>query len=196
MIIFLLPPNLRRLPNSMDEKTMSKKIHSFAVITLLCCGFAAVAQQPAEWSKLDSSEGRFRALTPSKAKLTVSETPGGVTIHTFASSNDRGSFMISYADYPNAPTSPAHEQTVLDKVRDGVLKGAQAALVSETKLTLKGHPGREMQARKIIDGAEVILNWRLFLVGPRLYQMAVGTTKADSESPEIKKFFLSFELVN
>ena len=103
--------------------------------------------------------------------------------------------MISYADYPNAATSPAHEQTVLDKVRDGVLKGTQAALVSETKLTLKGYPGREMQARKIIDGTEMILNWRLFLVGPRLYQMAVGTTKANSESPEIKKFFLSFELV-
>ena len=174
---------------------MSKKIYSFAVITLLCCGFAAVAQQPVQWSKLDSPEGRFRALTPSKAELTVSETPGGVTIQTFSSSNDMGTFMISYADYPNAPTSPAHEQTVLDKVRDGVLKGAQAALVSETKLTLNGYPGREMQARKIIDGAEVIFNWRLLLVGTRLYQLAVGTTKADSESPEIKKFFLSFELV-
>ena len=175
---------------------MPKRIYSFAVITLLCCGIAAVAQQPAEWSKLDSTEGRFRALTPSKAEPAVSQTPGGVTIHTFSSSNKTGTFMISYADYPNAATSQAHEQTVLDKVRDGVLKGAQATLVSETQLTLKGHPGREMQARKIIDGAEVILNWRLFLVGSRLYQMAVGTTKADSESPEIKKFFLSFELVN
>jgi hypothetical protein len=175
---------------------MPKKIYSFAVITLLCCGFAAVAQQPVEWSKLDSSEGRFRALTPSKAEKTVGETPSGITIHTFSSSNKTGTFMISYADYANAATSPAQEQTVLDKVRDGVLKGTQAALVSETKLTLNGHPGREMQARKIIDGAEMILSWRLFLVGTRLYQLAVGTTKADSESPEIKKFFRSFELVN
>ena|SRR5688572_2717082 len=175
---------------------MPKKIYSFAVITLLCCGFAAVAQQPVEWPKLDSTEGRFRVLMPSKAEPTASETPLGVTIHTFSSSNKTGTFMISYADYPNAATSPEHEQTVLDKVRDGVLKGTQAALVSETKLTLNGYPGREMYARKIIDGREMILSWRLLLVGRRLYQMAVGTTKANSESPEIKKFFLSFELVN
>lgn len=178
---------------------MPKKIYSFAVVILLCCGFAAVAQQPVEWSKLDSTEGRFRALTPSKAEPAVSGVPSGtgkITVHTFSSSNKTGTFLLSYADYPNAATSPAHEQTVLDKVRDGVLKGTQAALVSETKLTLNGYPGRELRAMRTIEGTAMIFSWRLFLVGSRLYQLAVATTKADSESPEIKKFFLSFELVN
>ena len=178
---------------------MPRRIYSFAVVTLLCCGFAAIAQQPVEWSKLDSTEGRFRALTPSKAESSVSEVPSGtlkITLYTFSSSNKTGSFMLSYADYPNAATSPEHEQIVLDKVRDGVLKGTQAALVSETKITLKGYPGREMRAKRTIEGTEMIFSWRLFLVGKRLYQLAVATTEADSQSPEIKKFLLSFELVH
>ena len=177
---------------------MPKKIYSFAVITLLCCGFAAVAQ-PVEWSKVDSTEGRFRALMPSKAEPTRSEVAskgGKITLFTFSSSNKTGAYMLSYADYPNAATSPAQEQTVLDGVRDGVLRGAEAALVSETKMTLNGYPGREMRAKRMVEGTEMIFSWRLFLVGRRLYQLAVATTKADSESPEIRKFFLSFELVN
>ncbi|HEY5883382.1 MAG TPA: hypothetical protein VIT88_01775 [Pyrinomonadaceae bacterium] len=177
---------------------MLKKLYSTLIVTLLCAGFAA-AQQPAAWPKLESTEGRFRVLMPTKAEPSVSEVDSAtakINLYSFSSANKVGSFMVSYADYPNAASSPAHEQTVLDGIRGGVLKGLGADMVSETKLTLNGYPGREMRATKIIEGTEIIFSWRLLLVGRRIYQMGVGTAKADSESPDIKKFFLSFELVN
>lgn len=176
---------------------MLKRTYSLLLVMLLCCGFAGAIQQPVEWTKLEPTEGRFRAFLPTKAEPTVSEVnsaSGKIPVYTFASSNNTGSFMLSYADYPNAASNPAHEQSVLDGVRDGVLKGTEGTLISESKLTLNGYPGREMKATRMVDGTEMIFSWRLFLVGKRLYQLAVGSSKADSESPDIKKFFASFEL--
>ena len=177
---------------------MLKRTYSLLLITVLWCGFAEATQQQVEWPKLESTEGRFRVVMPMKADSSVSEVDsksGKIPVYTFSSSNKTGSFMLSYADYPNAASTPENEQAVIDAVRDGVLRGTKSVLVVESKLTLNGHPGREMRATRMIEGTEMIFSWRIFLVGRRLYQLAVGTTKADSESPDIKKFFTSFELV-
>ena len=104
--------------------------------------------------------------------------------------------MLSYADYPNEASSVTQQEAVLDGVRGGVLKGLEAELMSETKVTLNGHPGREFRAKKLSEGSEVVFSWRILLVGRRLYQMGVVTTKADAESADIQKFFTSFQLSN
>lgn len=103
--------------------------------------------------------------------------------------------MLSYADYPNEATG-ADRDKVLDGVIDGVLKGLQAELISQNKVSLNAYPGREMRARRTIEGSEMIFSWKVVLVGKRLYQMGVGTSKIDSESPEIQKFFMSLQLSN
>jgi len=46
------------------------------------------------------------------------------------------------------------------------------------------------------DGDEQIFAWHIYLVGPRLYQVAAVAKKSDSTSPEITKFFNSFRLTN
>ena len=103
--------------------------------------------------------------------------------------------MLSYADYPNEANT-AEKDKVLDGVIDGVLKGLQGELISQNKVTLKGNPGREMRARRTVEGSEMIFSWKVILVGRRLYQMGVGTTKSDAESPDIQKFFMSLQLSN
>ena len=177
---------------------MLKKINSIALLTALCATFAFAVQQPLEWVKVNSTEGRFTAVMPSapeKGVRDVDTAVGKLQLHTFGSSNTTGQYMLSFADYPNEPTV-AQQEAVLDGVRGGVLKGLQAELVTETKITLKGYPGREMRAVKVTDGNEVVYSWKMLLVGRRLYQMGVATTRADSQSPDIQKFFTSFQLVN
>ncbi len=177
---------------------MHRKIYSIAVVTALCATFALAVQQPPEWVKVDSTEGRFTAVmpsTPEKGVRDVDTAVGKLQLHTFGSSNKTGQYMLSYADYPNEPTA-AQQEAVLDGVRGGVLKGLQAELQTETKVTLRGYPGRELRAVKVTDGNEVVFSWKMFLVGRRLYQMGVATTKADSQSPDIQKFFTSFQLAN
>jgi hypothetical protein len=178
---------------------MLKKIHSISFFTLLCCGLVFAVQEPAEWSKVESTEGRFSVVMPVKPETGVKDVDtavGKLQLHSFGASGKVGQFMLSYADYPNESKTATQQEAVLDGVRGGVLKGLQADLLSETKVTLNGYPGREMRATKMIDGGEVIFSWKMFLVGRRLYQLGVATVKADSESPDIQKFFRSFQLSN
>jgi hypothetical protein len=177
---------------------MLKKICSVSIITLICSGLAFAIQQAVEWSKLDSTDGRFSAVMPSQPKTGVSDVDssvGTLKLYTFSASNNIGQFMLSYADYPNEATV-AEQEAVLDGVISGVLKGLKAELVSQTKVTLKGYPGREMRATRMVEGSQMVFSWKVFLVGRRLYQLGVGTSKADAESPDIQKFFTSFQLVN
>jgi hypothetical protein len=148
-------------------------------------------------TKVDSAEGRFSVSMPSKpeqGERDVDSAVGKLKLHTFGASNDVGQFMVSYADYPTEAASAAQQESVLDGVRGGVLKGLQAELISETKVSTKGYPGRELRATKVTEGAEIVFSWKIFLVGRRLYQMAVATVKAEAESPDIQKFFISFQL--
>ena len=176
---------------------MLKKISTVLVITLLVAGSAFAFQQP-EWAKVDSTEGRFSVVMPTTPQTSSSDVDtrlGKLKLYTLSSSSKVGEFMLSYADYPNE-ANPADKDKVLDGVIDGVLKGLQGELISQNKITLNGNPGREMRARRTIEGAEMIFSWKVVLVGRRLYQMGVGTSKGDAESPDIQKFFMSLQLSN
>ena len=180
-------------------QTFLNKTCSVAIVTLLCCGLGLAFQQTAEWSKLDSVEGRFSASMPSKPEpgtKDVDTAVGKLALYTFSSSNNVAQLMISYADYPNEPSNAAQYEKVLDGVRDGVLKGLGADLISETRVILKGHPGREMRARKMSGDVEIVFSWKVYLVGRRLYQMGAATTKADAEAPDVQRFFNSFQLIS
>lgn len=181
---------------------MHKKIYSTALVTVLCATLALGVNQPAqqtpEWVKVNSTEGRFSAsmpATPERDVQDVDTAVGKLQLYSFSSAGNAGQFMLSYADYTREPTT-AEQEKVLDGVRGGVLKGLNAELVTETKITLQGHPGREFRAVRVTDGSEVVFNWKMFLVGKRLYQMGVGTMKSDAESPDIQRFFKSFQLAN
>jgi len=67
-------------------------------------------------------------------------------------------------------------------------------LVSEKKMRLYGYPGREFFVKKSEKGSDDFYQWRIFLVGRRVYQLAVATERKDSGSPDIAKFFTSFNL--
>ena len=178
---------------------MFKKIFAISIMILLLNGAGLAFQEGVEWPTLSTPEGRFSVLMPTKPETAVRDVDtavGKLALYTFASSNNTGQFMLSYADYPNEVSNATQQETVLDGVRGGVLKGLEAELMSETKVTLKGHPGREFRAKKMSGDSELVFSWKMFLVGRRLYQMGVATTKADAESADIQKFFTSFQLSN
>jgi hypothetical protein len=173
------------------------KMLSVAIVTLLCCGLGLAFQETAEWSNLDSVEGGFSVSMPSKPQLStrdVDTAVGKLPLHTFNSASTVAELMISYADYPSEPSDAAEYEKVLDGMRKGLLKGLETNLLIETKITLQGHPGREWRAIKMAGDVEVVFNWKVYLVGRRLYQMVAATRKADAESPDVQRFFNSFRI--
>lgn len=181
---------------------MLKRTFAALLFTLLIADLAAGFQQgkavgPAPWRKFSSDVGRFNVLMPVAPKVSSreAESPAGkLTLHVFDASSGLGYFAVTYADYPGAARDAAHAEQVLDGVRTGVLRGVKGELLSEKKISIKGHPGREFKASGKVQGFDVVFTWRIYLVGQRLYQLAVGTQAKDSEHADIAKFLTSFEL--
>ena len=178
---------------------MLKKAHAAAVLlVLLTCAHAFAQQPPAAWEKFSSPEGRFQILLPKKPALETKEVESPIcklTLYAFSASNDTGYFLASYGDYPVEPKDAAQTESVLDAVQAGVLKGIEAeALPGAKKISLGGFSGRDFSAKKEMQGVKVIFNWRIFLAGRRLYQLAAVTQETATPSPQVAKFFTSFAI--
>jgi hypothetical protein len=176
---------------------MLKKILIAPLLVVLVSTPAFGFQQGALWEKFNSPEGKFNILVPSKPALEVRDVDsslGKLTLYLYTTSNSSGYFLASYGDYPVAPKDANQAESVLDGVRDGIQTGSKSEIVSEKKISLDSYPGREITTRKTDQGEVVVFKWRIYLVGRRLYENAVGTLQKDSESPEIMKFLTSFDL--
>jgi len=178
---------------------MLKKASAFAaLLVLLTCGHAFAQQPVAPWQKFTSPEGRFSVLMPAKPVVETKDVDspvGKLTLYAYSASNNTGFFLASFGDYPAEPKDAANAETVLDAVQSGVLKGIEAeASAGAKKISLGGFSGREFSAKKEMQGMKVVFNWRIYLAGRRLYQLAVVTQDTAVPSPEITKFFTSFDI--
>ena len=119
---------------------------------------------------------------------------GMLKLHLFSASTGSGYFLASYGDYPSAPADSNEAESVLDGVLSGIVNGSNSELVSETRFSFYSYPAREIVTKKTSEGEVIVFHWRIYLVGSRLYQLAVGTSQKDSEMPDIAKFLISFDL--
>jgi hypothetical protein len=178
---------------------MLKKASAFAALLVFLTWANAFAQQPpAAWEKFSSPEGRFQVLMPAKPTLETKEVDssiGKLTLYAYSSSNDKGYFLASFGDYTVEPKDAAQVETVLDAVQVGVLKGIEAeALPGAKKIMLGGVSGREFSAKKEMQGMKVVFNWKIFLAGRRLYQLAAVTEDTGAPAPETARFLTSFNI--
>lgn len=100
-------------------------------------------------------------------------------------------FAISWEDNPPvARVNDRNPDKTLDMARDGMLSRTQTTMVSETKLTVAGHPARDIVAHNTEGG---MLDARLIYTGDRLYTMiAVFPSSGARREQDVKRFFGSF----
>ncbi len=148
---------------------------------------------PPVWSEFRSDEGRFSVLMPEKPSLqkTTNETPQGrFEQHVFLVTHMPFVCMVAYADLPRKLLVSNNADGLFDLIRDQFIQQAGGKLATENSLSLDGHPGRDIKVH-LFHGE---LRLRLFLVGDRLYQVAL-TTLEKSEEEALNKFFGSFKLI-
>lgn len=178
---------------------MLKRTCTISIVIFLLSTFAFGFQEAEQWPTFDSPEGRFSVVMPTKPKTEVKEvgTPSGkLTLYTYSSSTSAAFFMASFGDYPKEATDAAHAEAVLDGVREGVLKGLSAELVSEEKTTIGAIPGRAFTAKKTDKDKEYLFQWWICVVGRRLYQLGAVTEKHNADTAGVAKFLTSFKLTN
>ena len=165
-----------------------------SVIVLLAVAATASA---AEWKNVKSEEGDFALRFPGEpkpSKQEVATAAGNLTVYMLSLEADKGktAYMVTYNEMPAAKDAEA----TLDAARDATVTPLKAKVVSETKLSLAGNPGREFVCACKVQNRDATMHNRIYLVGGRMYQLrvvAVGDSPVRAE--DIKTFFESFALL-
>ena len=165
-------------------------------ILLITATFAYGIQADTEWVKFTSPKGVFTLLAPHELKLdtdgqSTNETP---THNRFNGFEQGYGFVIEY--FENVPATDADKY--LDGTRDGIVQALNGTVVSESKLSLDGHPGRELtMSLSAQNGTAVMSRTRFYLVGKSMFSLSYVWRKDIDESLAAKigeKFFSSVKI--
>lgn len=138
---------------------------------------------PQAWKEYSSAEGRFSILFPGKPGqdtkvIEASDAQFKLSIHRLKTLAE---YSVMYADYPVPANDPAVAKLVLDNGAKGAVASVRSELLEINEIMLDGHPGRFLKQR--MPGGEIL--WvKMFLVGQRMFQIAVTTPREDGASPQ------------
>jgi hypothetical protein len=143
-------------------------------------------------------EGRFTIFFADKPKVgqQVIKLPvGDVTMHIFTAEFPKktGEMVVSYADYPAQTLATRKADEMLDDSVTGTIKGMKATLVKSDRITQAGSPGRKFSWTAAGPKGQLKGQGRIFLVGPRLYQVLIVGTEKSLQLDVYDMIFESFE---
>ena len=147
-----------------------------------------------------SINGNFVVLPPSK----MTERPVGykdvngmkLELHTFSSKTQNAAYIVSYSDFPADYVENNDPEKIFDGGVNAALAGANAKLIAEERITLGIYPGIAFSGSLIFgDSYPGIIRCRVYLVGRRLYQIAVLAVVGVEPADRIDAFLGSFALI-
>lgn len=176
---------------------MSLRLTPLVVAAVLVAAAPGLAQRAVRLQEYDSDAGGFRARFPKRPESDTKELALGtgghtVTVTTVKAEHEASKtvFAVTFADYPESYRQ-VPVKTVLDGVGSG-LKGTDGKIERNEEVLLGDDkvPGREFR----ITAGKRVIQARVYLHGPRLYQVMVTGTIDKLPSDAVKEFLNSFEL--
>ena len=177
-------------------KSFTAKLFILALTAALSIDAAAQT----DWIKYNSPEGGYSVLFPAKPELETQEGSAhtGQDLKQFLAICEDPNpanqivYIIGYFDLlPNMNYS-------FDVGRDGILKSANATLISEKPIQFGAYAGRELKASTNRTGTDFVLTVRLILVDRRVFvnQTVIAKSFESARSAELTaKFLDSFALI-
>ena len=148
------------------------------------------------WETVNRPDDGFKVDMPSDATdeqvPAYNETGTTEPVKLIVSHPDSDTtFAISWEDNPPvARVNDRDSNKTLDMARDGMLMRTQTTMVSENRITVASHPGRDIMAHNTGGG---VLSARLIYTGDRLYTLiAVFPSSGARGEDDVKRFFGSF----
>ena len=146
-----------------------------------------------------SEDGRFTIKfgdKPTASQQVVRLPTGNMTMHIFSAEfpQQTGAMVVSYSDYPPQVLAAKNADQMLDDSVNGTIQGMKATLVKSDRITQAEAPGRSFSWTAPGPKGPMKGQGRVFLVGPRLYQvLVIGTTERSISWPVYEMIFKSFE---
>lgn len=145
-----------------------------------------------------SPDGKWKAKFPGKPNEQSKPGPMGITFTMFLREpwGNKGGYMVAFADLPIPAGEPDHVlQKRLDDGVTGATNGVGGKLKDNKRVFLHGrYPGREFAAA-ITEPKVGQYRCRMYVVGTRMYQVAVMGVDEFVNTPKTEEFLNSFELV-
>jgi hypothetical protein len=167
------------------------------VLVLLLTAMCLVGCQQTVWTEYTSLEGGFLVSFPGAptelARTLSTEGAGDIEAHICIVKHEHSAYGIMYADYPESYIEQLETEHLFDIGLEGAVAGSNATLLSESTISLDGHPGREVKA-KLSEGG-LVVRTRMYLVGNRLYQVIATVPEDQVLSSNVDVFLNSFALL-
>lgn len=177
---------------------MQTKLITALLLVLTIATLVSGFQSAAEWVKYNPDDGRSSVLLPQQPKVRsergTSKAGENLTKHIAHAEDALGSFYVfGFTDYSNTLDS----EKSLDGARDGSIQAMKGSLLRESSITLDGNGGREYLASINVQGIEVLVLARSYVVANRIYMLMYTYRKSLDPETAVKnaaKFFNSFKL--
>lgn len=157
----------------------------------------ARAKPPAGWIDFELPIGGYRVFLPGKPKQersTIKSKSGPqemiqVSLHDAQAGIH---YSVTYTEFVGRTFSDVEK--AMDAGRDGAVSNVDGTVLSEKKLQLGEHPGRDVVIA-IPKFPSIRMRMHFFVIGQKVYQVMVGGSENQIYGPEAKRFFESFQLL-
>jgi hypothetical protein len=152
---------------------------------------AAVSAQP-DWKEYTWKAGGCSVLLPGAPTEQTRQVGGGQTVHLLSAEVGKVAYVLSYAETPKLAKATAEDiEKAFAHARDQAVTQFKGKVIGEAERKLNGHPGREI----LIEAPGLgVYRVRLYLVGPRLYQVIVLGPREVALGKESDRYLDSFRL--
>lgn len=157
------------------------------------------------WQELRHADGGFRADFPGAARLEVKQVEDkfdGVTRphHQWQLELDNNwtAYIVGFADLSPGRIASASADVILGDAVQGGVRNVSGTLLSDTRITVQGYPGREIVVSVVRDGSTLTVRTRVLLVNRRIYTLVAVNHAENSrlEAGEVDRFLNSFRLLD
>jgi hypothetical protein len=170
-----------------------RRISRTAVLALVL--LAAGCYPDLDWREVTSAEGGYAILLPARPDQAQREVViGGVALSMSMASVQREgvAFGVAHAEIPPGYT---RRTELLAAARAGLLRNIDGHVVAEHGVAIDGVEGEEFRAEGMANGHPMQLAARVFIAGPRFYQVVFVGQSGRVPPAEVDLFLGSFRLL-
>jgi len=166
-----------------------------ATALVVTAAVTAVSAQSAAWTRMTSDDGRFSVVAPCAFTLEKGFTPRkgddpSFTSFLYTCQPVPGQMYLGgWVDYEAGYKFDTDAE--LKANRDNLVTGVGGTLLTSGPVTYAGRTGLEFTVN--VKGTNLITS-RVFVVGPRPYQIAIMTPIGRDHSDDIRRFLDSLRL--
>lgn len=158
-------------------------------------------KQLSDWFEFISKSGNFKVWFPTKPNESAKEIEeNGLKTQSywFSVSQPLKTFMITYADYPNAPVMNQEQLRLnYNNLKSNIIERSNSKLTSERDVFLNERLGREFT---FVSVDKITVTYRTYLIDKRFFQLitSIESPLAEDEETkkEVNKFLDSFQILS